>query len=392
METRAPIYLDYNATTPIDPTVLAAMQPYLAAHFGNASSGHPYGRAAHAAIDTARGQVAALLGCAPDEVIFTAGGTESDNQAIIGVALAHRDRGDHLVTTEVEHPAVLESCAYLERRLGFRVTRVPVNGDGQVEPAAVEAALTPRTLLVSVMHAQNETGVLQPVAAIAALARRRGVLIHTDAAQSVGKVPVDVNALGVDLLTVAGHKLYAPKGIGVLYVRRGTVVDPYLHGAGQEGGRRAGTENVASIVALGAACAIARERLAVDGPRLAALRDRLAAALVAAGWVPNGHPTERLPNTLNVSLEGVWGEDVLSQAPEVAAATGSACHSGSPEPSAVLLAMGLSRARALGALRLSLGRGTTEADVDRAAAALVAAGRAVRGAAVGAGAGTERAG
>ncbi len=392
METRAPIYLDYNATTPIDPTVLAAMQPYLAAHFGNASSGHPYGRAAHAAIDTARGQVAALLGCAPDEVIFTAGGTESDNQAIIGVALAHRDRGDHLVTTEVEHPAVLESCAYLERRLGFRVTRVPVNGDGQVEPAAVEAALTPRTLLVSVMHAQNETGVLQPVAAIAALARRRGVLIHTDAAQSVGKVPVDVNALGVDLLTVAGHKLYAPKGIGVLYVRRGTVVDPYLHGAGQEGGRRAGTENVASIVALGAACAIARERLAVDGPRLAALRDRLAAALVAAGWVPNGHPTERLPNTLNVSLEGVWGEDVLSQTPEVAAATGSACHSGSPEPSAVLLAMGLSRARALGALRLSLGRGTTEADVDRAAAALVAAGRAVRGAAVGAGAGAERAG
>ncbi len=381
METRPPIYLDYNATTPIDPAVLAAMQPYLATHFGNASSGHPYGRAAHAAVDAARGQVAALLGCAADEIVFTGGGTESDNQAIIGVALAHRDRGDHLVTTEIEHPAVLESCRYLEQRLGFRVTRVPVTGDGRVEPAAVEAALTPRTVLVSVMHAQNETGVLQPVAEIAARARRRGVLLHTDAAQSVGKVPVDVNVLGVDLLAVAGHKLYAPKGIGVLYVRRGTLLDPYLHGAGQEGSRRAGTENVASIVALGAACAIARERLAADGPRLAALRDRLAAALVAAGWVQNGHPTERLPNTLNVSLEGVWGEEVLRRAPEVAAATGSACHSGSPEPSAVLLAMGLSPARALGALRLSLGRGTTQADVDRAAAALVAAGRATQSAA-----------
>jgi cysteine desulfurase len=257
METRTPIYLDYNATTPIDPTVLAAMQPYLATHFGNASSGHPYGRAAQAAVATARAQVATLLGCAPDEVVFTGGGTESDNQAILGVALAHRERGDHLVTTEIEHPAVLESCRYLERRHGFRVTYLPVNGAGQVEPAALEAALSPRTLLVSVMHAQNETGILQPVATVAALARRRGVLVHTDAAQSLGKVPVNVDALGVDLLAVAGHKLYAPKGIGVLYVRRGTVLDPYVHGAGQEGGLRAGTENVASIVALGAACAIA---------------------------------------------------------------------------------------------------------------------------------------
>jgi cysteine desulfurase len=378
MEPDAPIYLDYNATTPIEPAVLAAMEPYLATHYGNASSGHAYGRTAHAAVHTAREQVAALLGCAPEELVFTAGGTESDNQAIIGVALAHRDRGDHLVTTEIEHPAVLESCRYLERRLGFRVTYVPVGADGRVSPAAVEAALTPRTLLVSVMHAQNETGVLQPVAAIAAIARRHGVLVHTDAAQSVGKVPMDVDALGVDLLTVAGHKLYAPKGIGVLYVRRGTVLDPYLHGASQESGRRAGTENVAAIVALGAACAIARERLPADGPRLAGLRDRLAAALEAAGWQSNGHPTERLPNTLNISLEGVWGEDVLRLAPDVAASTGSACHSGSPEPSAVLLAMGLSRARALGALRLSLGRGTTAAAVDRAATSLLAAGRAAQ--------------
>ncbi|HZU05829.1 MAG TPA: cysteine desulfurase family protein [Chloroflexota bacterium] len=376
METSASIYLDYNATTPLDPAVLAAMRPYLETHFGNPSSSHVYGATARAGVETARAQVAALLGCAPDEVVFTGGGSESDNLALLGVALAHRDRGDHIVTTQIEHPAVLETCRYLERRFGFRVTYLPVDGQGQVDPAAVEAALTPRTLLVSVMHANNETGVLQPVAAIAALARRHGVLVHTDAAQSVGKVPVDVAELGVDLLTVAGHKLYAPKGVGALYVRRGTVLDPLIHGAGHEGGRRAGTENVAGIVGLGAACAVARERLAVDLPRLTALRDRLGAALLAAGWVLNGHPTARLPNTLNVSLEGAEGEEVLRRAPSVAASTGAACHSGQLEPSAVLLAMGLSRARALGAVRLSLGRWTTEAEVDRAAEALVAAGRA----------------
>jgi cysteine desulfurase len=376
METSAPIYLDYNATTPLDPAVLAAMRPYLETHFGNPSSGHVYGATARAGVETARAQVAALLGCAPDEVVFTGGGSESDNLALLGVALAHRDRGDHIVTTQIEHPAVLETCRYLERRFGFRVTYLPVDGQGQVEPAAVEAALTPRTLLVSVMHANNETGVLQPVAAIAAIARRHGVLVHTDAAQSVGKVPVNVAELGVDLLTVAGHKLYAPKGVGALYVRRGTVLDPLIHGAGHEGGRRAGTENVAGIVGLGAACAVARERLAAELPRLTALRDRLGAALAAAGWVLNGHPTARLPNTLNVSLEGAEGEEVLRRAPSVAASTGAACHSGHAEPSAVLLAMGLSRTRALGAVRLSLGRWTTEAEVDRAAEALVAAGRA----------------
>ncbi len=381
MEAGAPIYLDYNATTPLDPAVLAAMRPYLEQHFGNPSSSHAYGQVARAGVVAARAQVAALLGCAPDEVVFTGGGSEADNQALIGVALAHRDRGDHLVTTQIEHPAVLATCRYLERRLGFRVTYLPVDAQGQVDPAAVEAALTPRTLLVSVMHANNETGVLQPIAEIAAIARRHGVLVHTDAAQSVGKVPVNVDALGVDLLAVAGHKLYAPKGVGVLYVRRGTVLDPLIHGAGHEGGRRAGTENVASIVGLGAACAVAGERLAADLPRLTALRDRLERQLTAAGWVRNGHPTARLPNTLNVSLEGAVGDDVLARAPAIAASTGAACHSGEPEPSAVLLAMGLSRRRALGAVRLSLGRGTTEAEVDRAAAALVAAGRAALSAA-----------
>jgi cysteine desulfurase len=381
MEAGAPIYLDYNATTPLDPAVLAAMRPYLEQHFGNPSSSHAYGQAARAGVVAARAQVAALLGCAPDEVVFTGGGSEADNLALIGVALAHRARGDHLVTTQIEHPAVLETCRYLERRLGFRVTYLPVDAQGQVDPAAVEAALTPRTLLVSVMHANNETGVLQPIAAIAAIARRHGVLVHTDAAQSVGKVPVNVDALGVDLLAVAGHKLYAPKGVGVLYVRRGTVLDPLIHGAGHEGGRRAGTENVASIVGLGAACAVASERLAADLPRLTALRDRLERQLTAAGWVRNGHPTARLPNTLNISLEGALGDDVLARAPAVAASTGAACHSGEPEPSAVLLAMGLSRRRALGAVRLSLGRWTTEAEVDRAAAALVAAGHAALSAA-----------
>jgi cysteine desulfurase len=382
MQAGAPLYLDYNATTPLDPAVLAAMRPYLELHFGNPSSGHAYGQAAQAGVVAARAQVAALLGCAPDEVIFTGGGSEADNQALIGVALAQRERGDHLITTRIEHPAVLETCRYLERRLGFRVTYLPVDGQGQVDPGAVEAAITPRTILISVMHANNETGVLQPIAAIAAIARRHGVPLHADAAQSVGKVPVNVEALGVDLLAVAGHKLYAPKGVGVLYVRRGTVLDPLVHGAGHEGGRRAGTENVAGIVGLGAACAVAGERLADDLPRLTALRDRLEQELATAGWVRNGYPTERLPNTLNVSLEGAEGEDVLRRAPQVAASTGSACHSGHTEPSAVLLAMGLSRERALGAVRLSLGRWTTAADVEQAAAALIAAGRSSQLAAV----------
>jgi cysteine desulfurase len=390
MEPAAPIYLDYNATTPLDPAVIAAMRPYQEIHFGNPSSGHAYGRAAQAGVVAARAQVAALLGCNEDEVVFTGGGSEADNQALIGVALAHRQRGDHLVTTQIEHPAVLETCRYLERRLGFHVTYLPVDALGQVAPAAVEAAITPRTLLVSVMHANNETGVLQPIAAIAAIARRRGVLVHTDAAQSVGKVPVDVAALGVDLLAVAGHKLYAPKGVGVLYVRRGTVLDPLIHGAGHEAGRRAGTENVAGIVGLGAACAVARERLPADLPRLTALRDRLEQALGSAGWVRNGHATERLPNTLNTSLVGAEGEDVLGRAPTVAASTGSACHSGHTEPSAVLLAMGLARERALGAVRLSLGRWSTPADVDRAAAALVAAGRAALAGGPASGAGDQQ--
>ena len=265
--TTSPIYLDYNATTPIDPAVAAAMRPYLDGQFGNPSSSHAYGQAAKEAVEQARAQVAALLGCAPAEVIFTSGGSESDNQAIKGIAFARRERGTHLITSQIEHPAVQSTCRYLEARHGFQVTYLPVDRDGLVDPAAVEAAITPQTILITIMHANNEVGTLEPIAEIGQVARRHGIAFHTDAAQSVGKVPVQVDDLGVDLLTVVGHKLYAPKGIGALYVRRGTRLDSLIHGAGHEDGRRAGTENVPYIVALGTACALAREQLPRFGPK-----------------------------------------------------------------------------------------------------------------------------
>jgi cysteine desulfurase len=366
-----PIYLDYNATTPIAPEVAEAMRPFLEREWGNPSSAHPYGQRARAAVAEAREAVAALLGCRPGEVIFTGGGSEANNHAIKGVADALRDRGDHIVTTTIEHPAVLQPCRYLERR-GFRVTYVPVDGMGRVDPEAVRAAITERTILVTVMHANNEVGTLQPIAEIAAICRARGVLLHTDAAQSVGKVATDVCEQGVDLLTVAGHKLYAPKGIGALYVREGVTLEPLIHGAGHEGGRRAGTENLLGIVGLGAACALAhRDRPELER-RLRALRDRLHEAL--AGRVPglalNGHPEHRLPNTLNVSFPGITGDELLQRVPEIAASTGSACHAGHTEPSPVLTAMGVPAERARGAVRLSLGRDTTAEEVERAAALL----------------------
>lgn len=363
-----PVYLDYNATTPLDPVVVAAMRPFLEEYFGNPSSGHTYGHVAKEAVDRARAQVAALLGCAPDEVVFTSGGSESDNLAIKGIAFARRERGDHLITSQIEHPAVLNTCRYLEARHGFRVTYLPVDKDGMVDPAAVEAAITPQTILITVMHANNEVGTLEPIAEIGKLARRHNIAMHTDAAQSVGKVPTRVDDLGVDLLTVVGHKLYAPKGIGALYVRRGTLLDPLIHGAGHEGGQRAGTENVPYIVALGAACALAMEQLAEQRTRWLRLRQHLLTGLEArVGPVKvNGHPEQRLPNTLNMCVPGVIGEDVLARATGVAASTGSACHAGLTEPSPVLLAMGIEPGLALGALRLSLGRWTTSEEVDAA--------------------------
>lgn len=365
---RQPIYLDYNATTPLDPAVVAAMRPYLEQHFGNPSSSHAYGQAAREAVEQARGQVAALLGCTSDEVIFTSGGSESDNQAIKGIAFARRERGNHIITSQIEHPAVLNTCRYLEMRHGFEVTYLPVDGDGLVDPAMLEEAITPQTILITLMHANNEVGTLEPLAEIGRMARRHGIAFHTDAAQSVGKIPVHVEELGVDLLTVVGHKLYAPKGVGALYIRRGTALDPLIHGAGHEGGRRAGTENVPYAVALGTACALAGEQLVGQTERWLTLRERLLNGLEArVGPVKvNGHPERRLPNTLNICVPGVVGEEVLARAPGVAASTGSACHAGLTEPSPVLLAMGIEPALALEALRLSLGRWTTEEEIDLA--------------------------
>jgi cysteine desulfurase len=374
------VYLDYNATTPLDPEVVAAIQPYLtpglAGVFGNPSSSHEYGHRAHAAVDEARAQVANLLGCRTEEVIFTGGGSEADNLAIKGVAEAYRERGNHIVTSEVEHPAVLNTCRYLERH-GYRVTYLPVDGYGQVSLTDLERAITPETILVTIMHANNETGTLQPIAEVSRLAHARNILVHTDAAQSVGKIPTCVDDLGVDLLTVAGHKLYAPKGVGALYARSGVRLEPLVHGAGHEGGRRAGTENVPYLVALGKACEVAGNTIAAHEPRVQALRDRLHALLAEGvpGLTLNGHSTERLPNTLNVSFPGVDGEELLARTPEVAASTGSACHAGRTDPSAVLLAMGIPRERALGAVRLSLGRFTTGPEMERAASALIASWR-----------------
>jgi cysteine desulfurase len=373
-----PIYLDYNATTPIDPAVRAAMLPYLDEQFGNPSSTHAFGKTAHGAVERARAKVAELLHADADEIVFTGGGSEASNQAIKGAAFARWDSGrglPHIVTTAVEHPATLKPCDFLGR-LGAAATVLAVDRYGRVDPEAVRRAITPRTVLVTVMHANNEVGTFQPIREIAAIARDRGVLVHTDAAQSVGKVVVDVEELGVDLLTVAGHKLYAPKGVGVLYVRRGTKLENLIHGAGHEGGRRAGTENVPYIVGLGAACELARQSLPQATERLRSLRDRLWERLrrgLGDAVTLNGHPTERLPNTLSINFAGWGGAELLAAVPEVAASTGSACHEGQVKLSPVLAAMGVAAEVGRGAVRLSVGRFTSEDEVEQAAGVLVAA-------------------
>lgn len=374
---QGPIYLDYNATTPVDPRVLEAIWPMLSLQFGNPSSTHTYGQAAHDALLQARNQVTVLLNCAPDELVFTGCGSESDTLALRGVVLACRAQGRqriHIITQVTEHPAILKTCSALERLYDVRVTYLPVDGYGQIRLHDLETAITPETVLVSIMHANNETGTLQPITKIAEIAHRHGILVHTDASQSVGKVPTNVEALSVDLLTLAGHKLYAPKGIGALYVRRGLPLKPAIYGGGQEHGRRAGTENVPYIVGLGKAAELAQEELTTSQQRLGLLRDRLHDLLLEGlpGRVYlNGHPTERLPNTLNVSIAGVSGEQVLTALPEIASSTGSACHEGKTEPSSVLLAMGIKPELALGALRLTLGRWSTLAEVEGAAALII---------------------
>lgn len=362
------IYLDYNATTPVDPRVADAMRPFLDGGFGNPSSAHRLGREARAAVDRAREQVAVCLGGDPDEVVFTSGGSESDNLALCGVL--DLVPGRHLVTSAVEHPAVLETALALELSGRARMTLVDVDQHGVVDPEAVERGLRPDTAIVSLMLANNEVGTLQPVAEVARRCRERGVLVHTDAAQAVGKIRVDVRELGVDLLTVAGHKLYAPKGVGALYVRRGVQLEPQVRGAGHERGLRAGTENVLGIVGLGAACELAGAGLAAETPRLAALRDRLEARLRSGfpGLVVHGHPARRLPNTASVSFPRLDASRLLALlADTVAVSAGAACHGDQVKASHVLLAMGVPVEVAMGTLRLSAGRFTTEADVDRGA-------------------------
>jgi cysteine desulfurase len=370
-----PIYLDYNATTPIDPKVLEAMLPYFKENFGNPSSSHTYGKLTKEALNKAREQVAKLIGADLSEIVFTSGGTESNNHAIIGTALANRKKGKRIITSKIEHPSVLETLRYLEERFGFKVTYLPVNEYGMVNPLDAENAITNETVLITLMHANNEVGTIEPIEEIGRIAKEKGVTFHSDAAQSCGKIQVDVDNLNVDLLTIAGHKLYAPKGIGALYIKKGTSLDKFVHGAGQEQGRRAGTENVPYIVGLGHACKIATGAVQDFGQRIKTLRDKLHKNVIDGLGEDkvklNGHPEKRLPNTLNISIKSVIGEELLSQIPEIAASTGSACHAGATEPSAVLLAMSLTREQALGALRLSLGRWSTEEEIHEASRLII---------------------
>ena len=378
-----PIYLDYNATTPIDPADAAEMLPYLNQHFGNPSSTHAFGLRARSAVEQARARVAALIGGRPEEIVFTSGGSESNNSVIQGVARSMRHRGRHLITSAVEHPAVLEPCKALETE-GFRLTIIPVDGAGLVSAAEVARAVTPETILISVMHANNEVGTVQPIAEIAEIARQNGVLLHTDAAQSLGKIPVDVDALGVDFLSIAGHKLYAPKGVGALYIRSGRELPQLIHGAAHEAGRRAGTENVLEIVGLGKACEVAGARLDETRTRSAEIRDRLWQAL--SGELPeirrNGHLELSLPNTLSVSFPGVDASTLLAEIGDrVAASAGAACHAEGVELSTVLEAMRVPLEYAMGTVRFSVGRSTSTDEVDRAAELVLDAARRLGGSA-----------
>jgi len=370
---KLPIYLDYNATTPVAPEVADAIEPFLRDHFGNPSSSHAYGRRAHEAVETARAHVAALIGAAASEIVFTGCATEANNLAIFGVAHALRGKRRHIVISGIEHPAVTQPCLRLAEG-GWETTTVAVDRDGRVDPNSLAEALCDDTALVSIMHANNEVGTLQDVAELARIAHARGALVHTDAAQSVGKVPVSVDALGVDLLTIAGHKFYATKGVGALCVRCGTPIIPVVAGAEQEQGIRPGTENVPAIVGLGEAARLARERLPSIGKELRAARELLHRLLAEGvpGLALKGHPEERLPNTLNVSFPGVGGRELLHAVEgTVAASVGAACHSDTGTVSGVLAAMGLGIERASGAVRLSVGVFTTEDEVRHAAQALV---------------------
>jgi cysteine desulfurase len=362
-KTNKHIYLDFNASTPLAPDVAAAMRAVLEEPFGNPSSTHWAGMPAREAVEKARVQVARLLNCRPSEVVFTSGGSESNNHALKGVYFAKGIASGHVITTQVEHPAVINPCRFLEK-LGATVTYLPVDRHGRVDPDDVRRALTPRTILISVMHANNEVGTIQPIGEIAGIAHEHDVLFHTDAAQSVGKIPTDVQSLGVDLLSLAGHKLYAPKGVGALYIREGVRPEPLIHGAGHEFGRRAGTDNILLDVGLGAACELAQFREMRPTQNLRDLFWDLLQAEFGDQIVLNGHPNERLPNTLNVSFVRRVGSDILRQLDGVAASTGSACHTGSVELSPVLKAMAIAPEIGMGAIRFSLGLATTRGDIQ----------------------------
>ena len=370
-----PIYLDYNATTPHDPEVIEAMRPYFEEEFGNPSSSHYYGSKPKQAVIKARKQVASLLNCAPEEIIFTSGGTESNNFAIKGCAEAFGHKGNHIITSQIEHPAVLQVCRFLGKN-GFEVTYLPVDEFGLVNVADVKAAIRKKTVLISIMHANNEVGTIEPIAEIAQLAKQHDIIFHTDAAQSVGKLSVDISKLGVDLLSIAGHKVYAPKGVGALYMRKGLSPAKLMHGAGQEMSKRPGTENVLEIVGLGMACEIARRDLEKNIKHMQAMRDRLFEA-IKKGCAPvklNGHPQKRLPNTLSISFLNSEANRLLETiGSEVAASAGAACHSDTVQISDVLKAMAVPPDWAKGTLRLTTGRMTTGEEIDRAARVICAA-------------------
>ena len=360
------IYMDHAATTRVDPTVVDAMLPYFTQHFGNASSLHAFGREAYNAMETARSKVAKLIGAEKDEVIFTAGGTESDNMAVKGIAFRNRSKGIHIITSKIEHPAIIETCSYLET-VGFRVTYLPVDSSGLTDLSELEKAVTKDTILITIQHANNEIGTIQNIEAIGKIAEEKNVRFHTDAVQSVGKIPVDVKKARVDLLSMASHKFHGPKGVGALYIRKGVVLDPLVHGGGQEKGLRSSTENIPGIVGMGKAAEIAANQLVPDGQRVSAMRDKIICKVLEE--IPlsylNGHPTQRLPNNTSFRFDSVEGESLVLSLDNkgIAASTGSACSSKKLKPSHVLLAIGLNEVQAHGSLRLTLGRENTDEEV-----------------------------
>ena len=362
------IYLDYAATTPVHPEVVKAMLPYFTEHFGNPSSIYSYGQESREAVEAARSKVAELIRAKSEEMVFTGGGTEADNSAIKGVAYANEKKGNHIITSAIEHHAVTETCAFLEKR-GFKITYLSVDKDGLVNPEDVKNAITGKTIMVSVMHANNEVGTIQPLIEIGKITREAGVFFHTDAVQTAGHVPINVNSMNIDLLSLSAHKLYGPKGVGALYIRKGIKIIPFIHGGGQEKGRRSGTENVPGIVGLGKAAEIAGAEMETEAKRLETLRDKLIQGLLQR--IPetrlNGHPAQRLSNNVNISVEYIEGESMcLNLDMEgICASTGSACSSSSLEPSHVLLALGLKHEQAHGSLRFTLGKWTTEEEIDR---------------------------